>query len=252
MTNSAIALVLAAGKGTRMKSDLPKVLFPVCGRPMLQYVVDALEQSGLRRTILVVGYRAELVRETVNGRAGVEFALQAEQLGTGHAVMVCRPLLADYDGPVLVVTGDAPLIQATTINALLAEFERTKPSCLLGTIRKDNPAGLGRVVRDAQGEFLAIVEDKDATPEQKQITEVNMSYYVFDCRDLLAALDHIRADNVQAEYYLTDVPGVLKAQGKPVRALCALQPCEALGVNTIDELAAVEAALRAQNRGAQA
>jgi bifunctional UDP-N-acetylglucosamine pyrophosphorylase/glucosamine-1-phosphate N-acetyltransferase/UDP-N-acetylglucosamine pyrophosphorylase len=239
-----VAIVLAAGKGTRMKSDLPKVLVPVGGRPMVDYVLDALAQVGIERTIVVVGYRSDLVREALAGRPGVAFALQAQQLGTGHAVMACRELLAGHAGPTLVVMGDAPLLQSATVTELLADFERSRAACVLGTIEKPDPAGLGRVVRDAAGQFVGIVEEKDATPQQRQIKEVNMSYYVFDTPSLLAALDEVRADNAQGEYYLTDVPGVLQAQGKPVRALCALRPCEALAVNTVEELAAVEAELR--------
>lgn len=245
------AIVLAAGKGTRMKSDLPKVLFEICGRPMLDYVLDALAAGGIDRTIVVVGYRAELVEQAIAGRKNTVTAMQREQRGTGHAVMACREALAGYDGPLMVVTGDSPMMQASTIAALMAEFERTRPACLMGTIRKENPFGLGRVLRDAEGNFLGIVEQKDATPEQQKITEVNMSYYVFNCADLLGALEHVRADNSQGEYYLTDAPGVLVAQGKQVRALCALLPCEAIGINTIDELADAEAAMKTMTKEIQ-
>ena len=241
--NKTTAIVLAAGKGTRMKSDLPKVLLPVCGRPMIDYVLDALAKGGVDRVIVVVGYRAEMVRAVVDGRVGVEFALQAEQLGTGHAVMICRELLAGYNGPVLIVTGDAPLMQADSVAALLKDYQRRPAACVFGTAYKDNPGGLGRILRDAQGNFLGIIEHRDATPEQRQITEVNMSCYVFNCRDLLGVLDHLRPDNRQGEYYITDAPGALVAQGKEVRALPVLKPCEALGINTIEELAAVEVEL---------
>ncbi|NQU22076.1 MAG: NTP transferase domain-containing protein [Candidatus Nealsonbacteria bacterium] len=235
------AVVLAAGMGTRMKSDLPKVLVEVCGRPMILYVLDALAAGGIERTIVVVGYRAELVRQILKDRPGVEFALQAEQLGTGHAVMCCRDLLAEYDGPVMVVAGDSPLMRAESVAALLAEYERRPAAAILGTAHKPNPHGLGRVVRDEQGEFIGIVEEKDATDEQRKITEVNLSYYVFNCRDLLLTLDQLRSDNAQGEYYITDSPGVLVAQGREVRALPVLQPCEALTINTFDQLALVEA-----------
>ena len=237
------AIVLAAGKGTRMKSELPKVLLPVCGRPMIEYVLDALTKGGVDRVIVVVGYRAEMVRALVDGRADVEFALQTEQLGTGHAVMMCQGLLADCDGPVLIVAGDAPLMQADSVVALLRDYRRRPAACVLGTAQKGDPGGLGRILRDARGNFVGIIEHRDATPEQRQITEVNMSCYVFNCRDLLGVLDHIRPDNRQGEYYITDAPGVLAAQGKEVRALPVLKPCEALGINTIEELAAVEAEL---------
>lgn len=237
------AVVLAAGKGTRMKSELPKVLLPVCGRPMIEYVLDALSKGGVDRIIAVVGYRADLVRAAIDGRAGVEFALQTEQLGTGHAVMACRELLDDGDGPVLVVTGDSPLMQSDSVAALLGDYHRCPAACVLGTAYKDDPGSLGRVLRDARGTFVGIIENRDATPEQRQITEVNMSYYVFRRPDLLAALDGIRPNNRQGEYYITDAPGLLVAEGKEVRALPVLKPCEGLGINTVEELAAAEAQL---------
>jgi bifunctional UDP-N-acetylglucosamine pyrophosphorylase/glucosamine-1-phosphate N-acetyltransferase/UDP-N-acetylglucosamine pyrophosphorylase len=241
---SRVAVVLAAGKGTRMKSDLPKVLVPVCGRPMIDYVIDVLEAAGFDRVLVVVGYRQDLVREALSGRSKVAFAEQTEQLGTGHAVMMCRPHLADHDGPVLVVTGDSPLIQRDSVLRLLEEFERSRPACLLGTAHKDNPTGLGRIVRDAAGDFQAIVEQRDATDEQCRITEVNMSTYLFNCRDLLAALEQVSDNNQQREYYLTDCPGILKRAGRPVRALDVLKPIEALSINNMEELAVVEQVMR--------
>ncbi len=239
-----IAVVLAAGQGTRMKSDLPKVLFPVLGRPMIEFVLEALAAAGIERVIAVVGYRAEDVRATLASRRNVEYALQTERLGTGHAVKMAVPLLQGHDGPVLIVTGDSPLLQPSSVKELLAHFEWRQPACLLGTLHKANPAGLGRIVRDAAGEFLGIVEDKDATPEQRQITEVNMSTYLFGCRELLHALDQLRNDNRQKEFYLTDCPGILKAEGKRVEALPVLKDCESLSINTLDELQSVEAAMQ--------
>jgi bifunctional UDP-N-acetylglucosamine pyrophosphorylase/glucosamine-1-phosphate N-acetyltransferase/UDP-N-acetylglucosamine pyrophosphorylase len=243
MSQNRTAVVLAAGKGTRMDSDLPKVLVTVRGRPMIDYVLDALDAGGIQRTICVVGHRADDVRRALQGRGGIEFALQEEQLGTGHAVMACRQLLTDHDGPVLVVAGDSPMMQSESIAALLTDYDRRPAACILGTTHKQNPTGLGRIVRDGDGNFQAIVEEKDATDRQRRITEVNMSYYVFNSRELLEALDCIRADNAQGEYYLTDCPGVMSAAGKEVRALDVLKPCEALGINTLEELAAVEAAM---------
>lgn len=229
-----------------MKSDLPKVLLEVCGRPMIFYVLDALKAAGVDEILVVVGYRADDVRQALSDRPGLRFVEQAEQLGTGHAVMVCREALADHAGAVLVVAGDSPLMQADSLRTLLAEFDRSQPACLLGTTHKPSPDGLGRVVRDDEGAFLGIVEERDATEEQKRITEVNMSSYVFDCADLLFALDGLRPTNAQAEYYLTDCPGALKAAGRKVEARAVLKPIEALSINTREELAAVEAALREQ------
>jgi len=227
-----------------MKSDLPKVLVPVCGRPMIDYVVDMLAVAGIERSIVVVGYRSELVREHLAGRAGVAFAEQTERKGTGHAVMMCRDALIGFTGQVVVVTGDSPLVRAESIEKLLAEHRRGGFACLLGTAHKADPTGLGRIVRDAEGRFVGIVEEKDATPDQRRITEVNMSCYVFDCASLLRSLDRLRADNAQKEYYLTDCPGILRAAGEKVEASAVLTPHETLSINTTDELAIVEAALR--------
>jgi bifunctional UDP-N-acetylglucosamine pyrophosphorylase/glucosamine-1-phosphate N-acetyltransferase len=244
MPAAPLAILLAAGKGKRMNSDLPKVLVPVCGRPMIRFVLDAVQAAGIERVVVVVGYRAEDVRRELAGEPGVEFAVQSEQLGTGHAVMMCREQLAAHDGPVLILAGDSPMVQVSSLEALLAEFAARQPACLLGTATKANPAGLGRVVRDAAGGFEAIVEDKDTTPAQKAITEVNMSTYVFQSADLRWALERLTADNAQGEYYLTDCPGVLKKAGRLVLALNALQPVEALSINTAEELAAVEAEMK--------
>lgn len=242
--NQPVAVVLAAGMGTRMKSDLPKVLVPVLGRPMIEFVLDALAAAGVERTICVIGYRADDVRSALAGRKGVEFALQSERLGTGHAVKMAAPLLEGHRGPVIVVAGDSPLLQPQSVRALLNHFEQHRPACLLGTLHKDNPTGLGRIVRDAAGGFQGIVEEKDATDQQRRITEVNMSTYVFDGPELLHALELLKNDNRQREYYLTDCPGILKAEGKRVEALPVLQPCEALSINTLDEAALVEAEMR--------
>ncbi|HEX4131013.1 MAG TPA: NTP transferase domain-containing protein [Pirellulales bacterium] len=242
------AIVLAAGKGTRMKSDLPKVLVPVCARPMIEYVLDTLEAAGFDRILAVVGYRSDLVRQRLADRRNVTFVEQTQQLGTGHAVMMCREALAERcdqatSEPVLIVAGDSPMLQRDSVAELLDEFRRTRPACLLGTARKENPRGLGRIVRGADGSFNAIVEEKDATSEQRKITEVNMSTYVFNCRDLLMALERLRAENAQGEYYLTDCPGILHRAGRPVAAITVLKPMETLSINTPEELAVVEEAM---------
>jgi bifunctional UDP-N-acetylglucosamine pyrophosphorylase/glucosamine-1-phosphate N-acetyltransferase/UDP-N-acetylglucosamine pyrophosphorylase len=244
--SSAMAIILAAGKGTRMKSELPKVLVPVCGRPMIRYVIDALKAAGVMRLVVVVGYRADLVRAELKGVPGVEFADQTEQLGTGHAVMTCRSQLAAHDGPVVVVAGDSPMLQADSVAALLKAFNPQPTACLLGTVKRDEPHGYGRILRDAGGHFVGIVEEKDATPSEKAIREINVSTYVFNAADLLWALDHLRADNSQREYYITDCPAILDAAGRRVEALPILKPCEALSINSVDELARVEQEISCQ------
>ena len=238
------AVVLAAGMGTRMKTDLPKVLCPVLGRPMIEYVLDALAAAGVERVIAVIGYRADDVRQALAARKNLEFVLQTERLGTGHAVKMARESLQGETGPVVIVAGDSPMLQSTSLQKLLSHFEREQPACLLGTLHKENPHGLGRVVRDGRGEFQKIVEEKDATDEQRRITEVNMSTYVFQAPELLHALGLLKNENRQGEYYLTDCPAILLNEGKRVEALPVLAPCEALSINTPEELSAVEQALR--------
>jgi bifunctional UDP-N-acetylglucosamine pyrophosphorylase/glucosamine-1-phosphate N-acetyltransferase/UDP-N-acetylglucosamine pyrophosphorylase len=238
---STVAVVLAAGKGTRMKSELPKVLVPVAGRPMIEYVLDALAAAAITDILVVVGYRADLVRQTLQGRAGLTFVDQTQQLGTGHAVMVCRDELAERrEAAVFVLAGDSPMMQPSSLAALAREFAARRPACLIGTAHKENPQGLGRIIRDNEGQFIKIVEEKDATPDERRVTEVNLSCYLFGADELLAALQKISNNNAQREYYITDVPGVLKDEGKTVEALPLLQPVESLSINNMEELAVVE------------
>ncbi|MFN9713980.1 MAG: NTP transferase domain-containing protein [Planctomycetota bacterium] len=241
---SLTAIVLAAGKGTRMKSELPKVLVPVLGRSMIHWVLDALERAGVERVIAVVGYRADLVQESLRDRRGVEFVLQEQQLGTGHAVQVCQESLQIGSGPVLIVAGDSPLLQSDSISDLVRAYSQSNYACLLGTLLKDNPAGLGRIVRTAAGNFEKIVEQKDASADELAIREVNMSTYLFDRQALRESLAHLKNDNAQSEYYLTDCPAWLLQQGQNVEAIPVLRDCEALSVNTVDELGLVEAKMK--------
>lgn len=243
-SSPALAIVLAAGKGTRMKSDLPKVLVPVCERPMICYVVDALQAAGIERIVVVVGYRAELVREELKDFSGVEFADQREQLGTGHAVMMCRRQLQEHHGPVFIIAGDSPMLQASSVRSLLDLYGEEQAACLIGTVDKQNPTGYGRVIRDSQGNFQEIIEEKDATDEQRAIQEVNVSTYVFDSQQLLSALDQLTDNNVQGEYYVTDCPALMKAAGERVSAHNVLQPCEAMSINNMAELREVEEQMR--------
>lgn len=248
-----MAIVMAAGKGTRMKSELPKVLYPILGKPILDYVLDALGEAGIARSAVVVGYRAEMVREALAGRKGIEFAEQKDQLGTGHAVMCCREFLESAGGPVFVIAGDSPMLEADTVRALFDAYESAEAagepvSAVLGTVHKDDPTGMGRILRDADGGFVGIMEHKDATEEQRKITEINMSYYVFNPKDLLGSLSEIKTNNAQREYYITDVPAILLAKGKRVGAIPVLKPSECLGVNTVDDVRKVEEAMRQAGR----
>ena len=246
MSNTPVAVILAAGKSTRMKSALPKVLHEVCGRPMIEYVLDAARDAGAERQIVIVGYEAERVKGALAAHRDVEFALQAEQKGTGHAVMMCRDNLAAHDGPVLILTGDAPLMRAESLRALLDEFNSRNAACVIGTAETEQNQGLGRIVRDQHGDFLKIVEQKDASPAELAIQEINVGCYVFDCRRLFEALDEIQPNNQQKEYYLTDCAAIIKSKGLRVVASKKLDIVEALGVNTRNELAKVHRALQQQ------
>lgn len=234
------AIILAAGKGTRMKSDLPKVLFPALGRPMVEFVLDAVEAAGVSEKLVVVGYRSDLVRQALSHRRGITFVEQHQQLGTGHAVQQCVEHLVGFDGAVLVLTGDSPLTQSRSLMALMADYERDRPACVLGTLVKDDPRGLGRILRDPAGHFLGIIEEKDANDAQKAIREVNMSTYVFDAPRLIPALARLTSNNRQGEFYITDCPAILRESGYEVRAIPVLDPREALSVNSVEELRAVE------------
>lgn len=242
--SAPVAIILAAGKGTRMKSELPKVMHPACGRPMVEHVLDAARSAGVERLVVVVGYQAELVRDGLARHRDVEFALQSEQKGTGHAVQMCAEQLANHDGPVLILAGDTPLLRGESLAALLDELRDQRAACVIGTAITESNFGLGRVVRSQSGDFLRIVEQKDTTPEEAAIREINTGCYAFDSRLLFQALTHIRPNNSQGEYYLTDVPAILNAEGHRVIAAPKLTIEEAMGVNTPEQLAEVEAVLR--------
>ncbi len=244
MTNGALGIILAAGKSTRMKSALPKVLHEVCGRPMIEYVLDAARAAGVSRIVAVVGHRADLVRLELSRHPDVEFALQSEQKGTGHAVMMCREQLASHHGPVLVLAGDTPLLRSESLTGLLRAQAESNAAAVIGTTDTEANQGLGRIVRDAAGDFDRIVEERDATDEQRRIREINTGCYAFDAQSLISALDRIRPDNNQAEYYLTDCPVVLKRDGKRVVAAKVFDVAEAMGVNTRAQLADVTRAIQ--------
>jgi bifunctional UDP-N-acetylglucosamine pyrophosphorylase/glucosamine-1-phosphate N-acetyltransferase len=241
-----VAIILAAGQGKRMKSQKAKVLHEVCGRPMIRYVVDAARGAGARTIVVVVGYEAGQICDYLRDEADVLFATQTEQLGTGHAVKMCRPLLADYQGPALVLVGDEPLLRPQPLADLLELQHSDKTDCLLGTVMLDDPTGFGRILRDSAGRFLRIVEERDCTPEERALKEINPSCYVFELPGLWDALDQIGTSNAQGEYYLTDAPEYLKSMGRKVVALNVLRPDDVLGVNARQHLAQAEAIMQAR------
>jgi bifunctional UDP-N-acetylglucosamine pyrophosphorylase/glucosamine-1-phosphate N-acetyltransferase len=244
MSEGPVAIILAAGHGKRMKSDRAKVLHEVCGRPMIRYVVEAARGAGARTIVVVVGYAAEQVRACLENEPDVRFANQERQLGTGDAVRVCRDVLGDYRGPALVLVGDEPLLRPQPLADLLARQRADQAACLLGTAVLPDPTGFGRILRDSAGRFLRIVEQRDCTPEERAIREVNPSCYVFDLPGLWDALDRIDTRNAQGEYYLTDAPALLQDLGRKVVALNVLEPDDVLGVNTRQHLAQAQAIMQ--------
>ncbi len=233
-----VAIILAAGHGKRMRSTKPKVLHEVCGQPMVRYVVDAARGAGARSIVVVVGYGAESVRLALADEPDIAFAVQERQLGTGDAVRACRDLLGDYSGPALILVGDEPLVRPEPLAALLARQQADRAACLLGTALVPDPTGFGRILRDSAGRFRGIIEQRDCTPEQAAIAEVNPSCYVFDLPGLWDALDRLTTGNAQGEYYLTDAPALLQQQfRRKVIALPTLEPDDILGVNTRQHLA---------------
>ncbi|MDR7454533.1 MAG: bifunctional UDP-N-acetylglucosamine diphosphorylase/glucosamine-1-phosphate N-acetyltransferase GlmU [Armatimonadota bacterium] len=237
------AVVLAAGKGTRMASAMPKVLHPICGRPMIAYVLETLAEVGIPSPVVVVGHGVDAVRGVLGD--GVRYAVQAEQLGTGHAVMQALPQLEAFGGTVLIVYGDVPFLRAETIRALLAQHREQGAAATILTDVRDDPRGYGRVIRDGHGNVRRIVEDTDASPEEREVREINAGMYAIEAGALRDAVGALQPANAQGEYYLTDAIAALLDRGHTVAALVVADSQEATGINSRAELARAEAAMRA-------
>lgn len=238
------ALVLAAGKGTRLRTegiDLPKVMRLAGGKPLLGHVLSALDFLPPEDVILVVGYKREAVLDAF---PGYPYAVQAEQHGTGHAVQCAAHLLAGFDGHVLVCCGDAPLMRRRTFEALVKTHFDAGNDCTLLSAVLDDGGNYGRILREADGSFRAIMEARDCTPDETAVREVNAGTYLFRTPKLLSALGKLTDDNAQGELYLTDVPTILKAEGGRVGVCDTCSPTEMLGVNTPEQLQEVERILR--------
>ena len=231
MTETA-AIILAAGKSTRMRSDLPKVLHEVCGRPMLSLVLGACRLAGVDRLVVVVGHGKELVKDTFSDQDDILFVEQTEQLGTGHAVQCCRAALEGFSGSVLVIAGDMPLIRRETLSDLLAVRMRSNAALTIATTQLDDPTGYGRIVRDENGAIEAIVEHRNCTDVQRGICEVNPSYYCFDAEKMFGALDQVEPDSTKGEYYVTDAVQILRDRGELVSAEVSLAAEDATGINS--------------------
>ena len=234
------AVVLAAGKGTRLQTegeDLPKVMRIARGQPLLYYVLEAISFIPPEDTVIVVGYLRDKVRAHFPGYA---FATQEEQLGTGHAVMAAKDALDEGGFPVLVCYGDMPLLRRETYEDLVRVHLENQNACTILTGTTDLPLPFGRIVRDGAGNFQEVVEDRDCTPEQKAIRELNVGVYVFQSKTLLSALAQLRPQNQQGEYYLTDVPAILRDEGHAIGICMRNLGPEIIGVNTVEQLQQVE------------
>lgn len=229
------ALVLAAGKGSRMKSEMAKVLHVLCGKPLLHYPLAAAREAGASKIVVIVGHQAEKVKEAF-GNEDLIFVEQNPQLGTGHAVAQAAPILKDYAGLTVILCGDVPLLKAKTIEALLAHHLASKADVTVLTTEPPGPHAYGRIVKNDRGEVQKIVEHKDATIAEKQILEINSGIYCVETRFLFSALARVTNDNQQKEYYLTDIVEIARQDGKKVQAFLIADYREVMGINTLEEL----------------
>lgn len=234
--------IMAAGKGTRMKSDLPKVLHKLNNRSMVHYVIDLAEQINSEKIVLIIGHKKELVEEECAGR-NLVFAIQSPQLGTGHALQMTESSFKGYEGDILVLSGDVPLLTRKSIEALIEDHQKSNATATLLTAVLDNPFGYGRVVRNDKGFVERIVEQKDATEKEQKINEINVGIYVFDAANLFKALKKIKNDNSQGEYYLPDVVPLFIEKDLKVGAVKSQSFDETKGINTIDQLKEAETIL---------
>jgi bifunctional UDP-N-acetylglucosamine pyrophosphorylase/glucosamine-1-phosphate N-acetyltransferase len=237
-------IILAAGKGTRMKSDVVKVLHPILGRPMLSYPVD-LSLNGIKseKTIVVIGHQADQIQERFK-YLKIDFALQKEQLGTGHAVLQAIPFLKKFTGTVLILCGDVPLVKADTLHSFIDAFEKNNSILSVLTTAVENPFGYGRIIRGSEGWIEKIVEEKDASKEEKSIREINTGIYCVKASFLIEGLSKIGKDNAQGEYYLTDLVEIAKKKGLRCSPHLVADPVEVMGINTRIDLAVANEVLK--------
>lgn len=236
------AVILAAGKGTRMpKKEIPKVLYELDGKPMIEYIVDNLIYIGIKRPIVVVGYQAKKIKKVLGKRA--QYTLQKEQLGTGHATKAAEDLLKGKKGTTLVVYGDMPLWSKKTYKSLIEKQKKDKAEVVMTSIELPKEYAYGRVIRDAKGKIKGVIEEKDCNTQELKIKEKNAGLYAFDNLWLFENLQRLQSNNAQHEYYLTDMIGLAVNQGKKVETVLAKNPEEGMGVNTLEDYKAVKRAM---------
>lgn len=236
------SVILAAGKGTRMKSKLPKVLHKVAGKAMVERVLETASSVGTERNVVIVGFGGEVVRDYLGDQ--VEYVVQEEQNGTGHAMKQAFPALGSFDGTILLLCGDTPLVTKESLEALIADHEKNGAAATVLTAHMEDPTGYGRIIRDGSGKVVRIVEQKDGKPEELAVQEINTGMYAFDSQKLWPCLDQLSDDNAQGELYITDVVGILVNQGDRVGAYMMKHNEESLGVNSRLQLAEAEAILK--------
>lgn len=234
-------IILAAGKGTRMKTEKPKVIFPLAGEPMINRVIRTAEQVNSELIAVVVGYKKEMVMSVIPKNENVVFVEQSEQHGTGHAVMVCRDTFRNFNGTIFILCGDVPLLRHQTLEKMLQQHQKSKAQCTVLTAVMEDPAMYGRIVRNENGKVEGIVEFKDADAQIRAIKEINTGIYCFASEALFGALEKIDNNNQQKEYYLTDTLEVLNSMGKRVISVVLADLVEATGVNSREQLQALEA-----------
>lgn len=238
-TKEMVVIVLAAGKGVRMQSDLPKVFHNLGGQPLLEHVLKSVKSLHPQKILVVVGHKKAMIEDYFSSW-DIEFIHQKEQLGTGHAVMQTEPPLKNFQGVVLVLAGDVPFIRSSTLEKMLALQQAEQAVAIDLTCEMEDPGSFGRIVRGPKGEFLRIVEKKDANADEIKLREINTGTFSFAAQDLFAALKKINNQNAQREYYLTDAIEILQKQGKKVLAFKTNNSLEAMGINTKEELAQAE------------
>jgi bifunctional UDP-N-acetylglucosamine pyrophosphorylase/glucosamine-1-phosphate N-acetyltransferase len=243
--NKLATIILAAGKGTRMKSELPKVLHQVCGKSMVEHIMLTAKDLNPTYNVVVIGHKGEMIKsELEHLTEDIDFKYQDQQLGTGHAVMQAEDLLSGFTASVLVLCGDTPLLTFETLKNLVKKQQESGVVATVLTTKVDDPEGYGRIVRGKAGDIVKIIEEKDATQSEKKIREINTGTYCFDSQSLFSALEEIDNKNSQGEYYLTDIIEILKEENKKVSAVLADNEQETLGVNTRRHLAQAEKVLR--------
>jgi bifunctional UDP-N-acetylglucosamine pyrophosphorylase/glucosamine-1-phosphate N-acetyltransferase len=241
---SVSAIILAAGKSTRMKSRRPKPLHEICGRPMLHYVLHACYEAGCKRVMVVVGHGKDEVVAAFADDSRISWIEQTEQLGTGHAARMCESQLKELGGDVFILTGDGPLIRGEVLTTLLQAHRQDKADASMATAVLDDPTGYGRIIRDEAGEFVEIIEQSDATPAQRELREVFPSYYCVKAEALCLAMSKLTNTNKKREYYLTDIYGILRNEGKRVLAVQAVTQEDSLAVNDRLQQAEVDAIMQ--------